>query len=55
MTPGAIGKIMKKWNESAVIEDQHRGRSGRPKHARSNANISLMLMLFVIEKKRFEV
>ena len=39
---GAIGKIIKKWNESAAIEDQHRGRSGRPKHARSNNNISLI-------------
>ena len=42
ISQGAIGKIMKKWNESAVIQDQHRGRSGRPKHARSNNNISLI-------------
>ena len=34
---GAIRKIMEKWNEASIIEDQIRGRSGRP-----NENIALL-------------
>ena len=32
VTKTSIVKIMVKWNQSAVIEDQHRGKSGRPKN-----------------------
>ena len=38
----SIRKIMKKWNEVSVIEDQIIRRSGRSKAAQTNENIALL-------------
>ena len=39
ISKNGIAKIMAKWNQLSVLEDQHRGKSGRPKR-RSAENIA---------------